>query len=276
MTTLALPMSESRIGPLLREWRTRRRMSQLELALETGISTRHLSFLETGRSRPSAGMVLALAERLEIPLRERNGLLLAAGYAPRYRARPLDDPELAPVRDALGQVLAGHEPYPALAVDHHWNLVASNAALGPLLEGVADHLLTPPANALRIALHPEGLAPRIVNLAEWRGHLMHRLERAIALTGDEVLRELEAELRSYPGPPAPPLAGPGAGVMVQLALRRGPGEVSDDGELRFFSTITTFGTAFDITVAELAVEAFFPADPATAEALRAAELTATG
>ncbi len=256
-------MNENRVGTMLRDWRSRRRMSQLELALEAGVSARHLSFVETGRSRPSPEMVLHLAAQLDIPLRERNQLLLAAGYAPQYGARSLDAPEMAPVRDALGHVLAGHEPYPAIAIDHGWNLVASNGALGVLLEGAAPELLQPPVNCMRLALHPDGLAPRILNLGEWRGHLLHRLAREIALTGDQGLIELRQELLEYPGPPPPePPAGAGD-VMVMLRIA-GPG-----CELAFFSTVTTFGTAVDITVSELSIEAFFPADAATAEALRA-------
>jgi hypothetical protein len=211
-------------------------------------------------------MVLHLAEQLEIPLRERNQLLLAAGYAPRYGARSLDAPEMAPIRDALGHVLAGHEPYPAIAIDHGWNLVASNGALGVLLEGAAPELLQPPVNCMRLALHPDGLAPRILNLGEWRGHLLHRLAREIALTGDEGLIELREELLGYEGPPTPPMPEVQAGggdVMVMLRIA-GPG-----CDLAFFSTVTTFGTAVDITVSELSIEAFFPADAVTAEALRA-------
>jgi transcriptional regulator with XRE-family HTH domain len=259
-------MNENRVGTMLRDWRSRRRMSQLELALEAGVSARHLSFVETGRSRPSPEMVLHLAEQLEIPLRERNQLLLAAGYAPRYGARSLDAPEMAPIRDALGHVLAGHEPYPAIAIDHGWNLVASNGALGVLLEGAAPELLQPPVNCMRLALHPDGLAPRILNLGEWRGHLLHRLAREIALTGDEGLIELREELLGYEGPPTPPMPEVQAGggdVMVMLRIA-GPG-----CDLAFFSTVTTFGTAVDITVSELSIEAFFPADAVTAEALRA-------
>lgn len=253
-------MSEPGIGQMLREWRQRRRLSQLELALAAGVSTRHLSFVETGRSRPSPDMVLGLADHLDVPLRERNQMLLAAGYAPRFGARSLDDPSLASVRQALGRVLDAHEPYPALAVDRGWNLVASNAALGPVLEGVSDALLAPPVNVLRVALHPEGLAPRIRNLAQWRGHLLHRLAREQAVTGDPELAALYAELMAYPGPaPAPPTGS--ADIMVELHLD------SAAGELAFFSTITTFGTALDVTVAELAIEAFFPADAATARAL---------
>jgi transcriptional regulator with XRE-family HTH domain len=258
-------MSENRIGLLLRDWRTRRHLSQMDLALDAGISTRHLSFVETGRSRPSPEMVLTLAERLEVPLRERNHLLLAAVYAPQYSSRSLDDPELAPIRDALGHVLAGHEPFPALAVDHHWNLVASNGALGVLVDDVADELLAPPANALRLALHPQGMAPRVLNLAQWRGHLLHRLERAIGITNDPFLVELHEELLGYPAPAEeiPPARGRGEDVMVGLRIA-----APDGTELSFFSTITTFGTPLDITVSELGIEAFFPADAVTAEAVR--------
>jgi transcriptional regulator with XRE-family HTH domain len=251
------------IGPILRDWRQRRRLSQMDLALEAGISTRHLSFVETGRSKPSAEMVLHLAEQLEVPLRDRNALLLAAGYAPRYGARSLDDPEMAHIRDALGRVLDGHEPFPALAVDRYWNLVASNAALGVLLEGVADELLLPPANSLRIALHPDGMRSRVLNFPAWRADLLHRLERAVAGTADPQLLELQREILSYPGPPAPEQEAPGREVMFGLKLAA-PG---DGRELSFFSTITTFGTPLDITVSEIAIEAFFPADEETAAAL---------
>jgi transcriptional regulator with XRE-family HTH domain len=254
------------VGAILRDWRQRRRLSQLDLALEAGISTRHLSFVETGRSKPSADMVLHLAEQLEVPLRDRNALLLAAGYAPRYGSRSLDDPDMAHIRDALGRVLDGHEPFPALAVDRYWNLVASNAALGVLLDGVADELLEPPANALRIALHPRGMAPRVLNFAAWRNHLLLALERAVAMTGDPQLAELQAEVLGYPGPPAPSeQASPGADVMFGLKLAA-PG---DGRQLSFFSTITTFGTPLDITVSEIAIEAFFPADDETARWLGA-------
>ena len=188
-----------RVGPLLRDWRQRRRMSQMELALEAGVSTRHLSFVETGRSRPSAEMVLHLAERLDVPLRERNELLLAAGFAPQYSARDFDDPALREVRDAVSRVLAAHEPYPAIAVDRYWNLIASNEALGPFLEGVAPELLVPPVNTIRLALHPDGVAPRILNLGEYRADLVERLDRAARLTGDPVLAELHEEMLGYPG-----------------------------------------------------------------------------
>jgi transcriptional regulator with XRE-family HTH domain len=234
----------------------------MDLALEAGVSTRHLSFVETGRSRPSPEMVLQLADQLEVPLRERNQLLLAAGYAPRYGARGLDDPELAYIRDAVGRVLAGHEPYPAFAVDRCWNLVMSNGALRPLLEGIDDKLLVPPVNCMRLALHPDGLAPRILNLGDWRGHLLNRLARELQLTGDPELEELQEEVLGYPGPVSE-TAPAGNAVMVELHLAAPGG-----GELRFFSTITTFGTAADVTVDELSVEAFFPADEQTAARLR--------
>ncbi|HEX3979285.1 MAG TPA: helix-turn-helix transcriptional regulator [Solirubrobacteraceae bacterium] len=256
-----------RVGPLLRDWRQRRRMSQMELALEAGVSTRHLSFVETGRSRPSAEMVLHLAERLDVPLRERNELLLAAGFAPQYSARDFDDPALREVRDAVSRVLAAHEPYPAIAVDRYWSLVASNAALGPFLEGVAPELLVPPVNTIRLALHPDGVAPRIVNLGEYRADLVERLARAARRTGDSLLAELHEEMLGYPGgrdgSPAAPVD-----VAVTVGLRLAPAPGSDAPELSFFSTITTFGTAVDVTVSELAVEAFFPADATTADYLR--------
>jgi transcriptional regulator with XRE-family HTH domain len=250
------------VGTLLRDWRQRRRLSQLDLALEAGVSARHLSFVETGRARPSREMVLHLAEQLEVPLRERNSLLLAAGFAPSYAQRALDDPELAPVRDALGLVLTGYEPHPAVAVDRGWHLVAGNRGVAVLTGGVAPELLTPPVNVLRLSLHPDGMAPRIANLAQWRGHLLDRLAREAALTGDAGLVALRDELLAYPGgvEHVPPDAGR---VVVPLRIRAG------EGELAFLSTVTTFGTAVDVTVAELSIEAFLPADAATAEALRA-------
>ena len=250
------------IGHQLRDWRTRRRMSQLDLALEAGVSARHLSFLETGRSKPSRDMVLRLCEELSIPLRDRNGLLLAAGFAPAYQERPLEAPEMEPVRRAVAQVLTGHEPFPAAVVDRWWNLVAANRNASLFLEGVAPHLLAPPANVMRLSLHPDGMAPRIVNLAEWRGHLLDRLEREVAATADARLAELLEEVEGYPPPrdSAPPRPPQGA-IAVPLVLRDG------DRELAFFSTVATFGTAVDVTVAELSIEAFFPADADTASFL---------
>ncbi len=262
---IAAQRSHRPVGELLRHWRQRRRLSQLALALEAEISTRHLSFIETGRSRPSREMILRLAEQLDVPLRERNQLLLAAGYAPVYAETALDSPSMAAVRAAVRQVLAGHEPYPALAVDRGWNLIDANAAVGLFTEGVARELLTPPINALRVSLHPEGLAPRILNLGEWRAHLLGRLRRQVALTADPELAALYAELRAYPcSQPEPEVELPGPGdVVVPLRLRE------DGRELAFFSTVATFGTPLDVTVAELAIESFFPANPETAAVLRA-------
>jgi transcriptional regulator with XRE-family HTH domain len=263
---MAAPTSAppSRVGSLLRDWRRRRRLSQLDLALEAGISARHLSFVETGRSRPSAQMVLHLAEQLEVPLRERNALLLAAGHAPVFGQRGIEEPEMGPVRDALDAVLRGHEPYPAVVVDRHWGMVAGNRAVALLTEGVDPALLEPPVNVLRLSLHPDGMAPRIVNLAEWRSHLLERLGRQAVTSGDPALAALHAELAALPGGgPAPTHDPDVAEIATPLRLR-----APDGGELAFLSTITTFGTATDVTVAELAIESFFPADAATAAVLR--------
>ena len=251
------------IGDLLREWRQRRHMSQLALANQGKISSRHLSFIETGRSQPSRDMVLHLAERLEIPLRDRNLLLVAAGYAPVFPERPLGDPALGAARKAVDLVLAGHEPYPALAVDRHWNMLAANTMVGRLMAGVDAALLKPPVNVLRLSLHPQGLAPRTANLAEWRAHLLARLRRQVELCADPVLAALLSELRGYPAPlSASPAAVAEYGeIVVPFRL------TSAFGVLSFFSTTTVFGTPVDITLAELALESFFPADAATAEAL---------
>ena len=252
------------VGALLREWRQRRRFSQFELALDAGVSSRHLSFIETGRARPSAEMVMHLAERLEVPLRDRNELLLAAGYAPAYPQRDLDAPELGPVRDAIEQVLRAHEPYPALVIDRHWGLVSANRGVQALTADVAAHLLEPPINVLRLSLHPEGMAPHILNLYEWRTHLLDRLAHDALVSGDPALAALYEELAAYPSGEPGPVGDPAfADVAVPLRLQHG------DVELAFLSTRTTFGTAVDVTVAELSIEAFFPADAATAEALRA-------
>jgi transcriptional regulator with XRE-family HTH domain len=254
------------IGEHLREWRGRRRMSQLGLALETGISTRHLSFLETGRAQPSRDMVLHLAERLDVPLRERNVLLAAAGYAPIFGERSLDDPALAAARAAIDLVLAAHEPYPAIAIDRHWNLVSANLAVQLLLRGVARELMRPPVNVLRLALHPDGLAPRMENLAEWRAHLLARLRRQIELSADGKLIELMRELERYPAPRSGHRHATddraAADVVLPLQLKTEYGVVS------LFGTVTVFGTPIDVTVAELALECFYPADPETAEILR--------
>jgi transcriptional regulator with XRE-family HTH domain len=265
---MMMAASTQPVGELLREWRQRRRLSQLDLALEADISTKHLSFVESGRAQPSRDMVLHLAERLEVPLRERNVLLMAAGFAPVFRERPLQDPALASARKAIDLVLKGHEPYPALAVDRHWSMVAANAAVGRLLGGADPALLQPPVNVLRLSLHPRGLAPRIANLAEWRAHLLERLRRQVDASADPVLAALLQELRALPthgsGPPRKSVANSEfAGVVVPVQF------VTDAGILSFFSTTTMFGTPVDITLSELAIEAFFPADAATAEALRA-------
>ncbi|WP_420475792.1 helix-turn-helix domain-containing protein [Noviherbaspirillum sp. ST9] len=253
------------VGDFLREWRQRRRMSQLDLALEAEISTRHLSFMETGRAAPSREMVLRLAERLDIPLRERNALLVAAGFAPLFPERSLDDPVLQPARRAMELVLAGHEPYPALAVDRHWNLVAYNKAVPFFLASVDPSLLTSPVNVLRLSLHPQGFAPRIANYWEWRTHLFERLRQQIGISADPDLVELLKELSAYPPPAdAKPHHGGNeyAGVVVPLQF------ITDGGVMSFISTVTVFGTPIDVTLSELALETFFPADAATAEALR--------
>ena len=260
------PGTAPSFGPLLRDWRRRRSLSQLALASEAEVSQRHLSFIESGRSAPSREIILRLAERLALPLRERNQLLLAAGYAPVFQARPADDPAMAAARKAVALILERHEPFPALAIDRHWTLVHANAAIGRLLEGVDPVMLTPPVNVLRLSLHPDGLAGRVVNFREWRDHVLHRLAEQVALTADPVLAALLDELRAYPVPPgaAPhsrPAAAPLAGVAVPFRLRMPAGTLS------FLSTTTVFGTALDITLSELAIEAFFPADDETAAAL---------
>ena len=250
------------VGNLLREWRQRRRMSQLDFSVEAEISSKHLSFLETGRSQPSREMVLHLAELLEVPLRERNALLIAAGFAPMFQERALNDPDLEPARQAVELVLKGHEPYPAIAVDRHWNLVASNSAAERMLVGVDPELLKAPMNALRVCLHPNGIAPRIVNLAEWRAHLLARLRRLIDMSADPVLETLLQELAAYPAPPLSGDHAPARAIAVPLRL------ASPAGVLSFISTTTVFGTPIDVTLSELALESFFPADAATTAALR--------
>lgn len=259
------PASRS-VGDHLREWRGRRRMSQLDLAAEADISARHLSFVETGRSQPSREMVLHLAQALEMPLRERNALLMAAGFAPLFGERALADPALAPAREAIDLVLKGHEPYPALAVDRRWTLIAHNRAVGLLLEGIAPELLAPPVNVLRLSMHPRGLAPRILNYAEWRAHVLSRVKRDIDLTADAGLADLLQELKAYAVPQHARLAKPiehaGPAMVVPLRLD------SPDGVLSFISTITVFGTPIDVTLSEIAIESFFPADAHTAEVLR--------
>jgi transcriptional regulator with XRE-family HTH domain len=256
------------IGDLLREWRERRRLSQLALALDAEVSTRHISFLETGRARPSREMLLRLTERLEVPLRERNTMLLAAGFAPAFPERDLDDPALEVARAAVDRVLAGHEPFPALAVDRSWTLVAANRVVPTFLTGVAPHLLQPPINVLRLSLHPDGLAARIVNLPEWRAHLLARLSRQVELTADPRLSDLLQELGEYArnhgarNTDQPVLDLGLTSVAVPLRLH------TEHGTLSLISTTMVFGTPVDVTLSELAIEAFFPADAATVHLLQ--------
>jgi transcriptional regulator with XRE-family HTH domain len=247
------------VGTLLREWRERRRLSQLELSVRAGVSTRHLSFVETGRSRPTAEMIERLAGHLDVPLRERNRLLLAGGFAPAHSEHDFDEPDLAAVREALKVVLVAHEPHPAVLLNRWWELVDANAAIGALLDGVDPALLAPPVNVLRLSLHPHGLAPRIANLGQWRSHLLEQLAQRIDRTADPRLVDLAEELAGYPGgrpEPTSPTA------VLPLRLR------SPAGELSFFSIAAHVGTATDVTVEELTIEAFYPADQATAAALQ--------
>ena len=253
------------VGALLRDWRQRRRLSQLDLACEAEISQKHLSFVESGRAAPSREMVLRLAERLEVPLRERNLLLAAAGYAPHFPERALSDPAMQAARAAIDLVLAGHEPYPALAIDRHWHMVAANRAVAPLLVGIEDTgLLRPPVNVLRLSLHPGGLAPRIANFAEWHAHILDRLRRQVEATADPALHDLLAELSALPRPQVRAPTSSQAGIVVPLRLVLNGGTV-----LSLLGTTTVFGTPVDVTLSELALECFYPADLATAEVLRA-------
>ncbi len=255
-------------GALLRVWRQRRRRSQLDLALDAEVSQRHLSFVESGRAAPSREMILRLAEQLDVPLRERNTLLLAAGYAPFYAERPLDDPAMQAAHGVVELILRAHMPHPALAVDRHWHMVAANAAIAPLMVGVEDTaLLAPPVNVLRLSLHPRGLAPRIANLPEWRGHLLERLRRQVATSADPALVSLLAELAAFDAAPAGSAAVGTAtthfsdGIAVPLQLE------TAQGRLSLISTTTVFGTPTEVTLSELAIEAFYPADDVTAERL---------
>lgn len=255
-------MAVAPIGDQLRQWRTRRRMSQMNLALDSEISTRHLSFIETGRAKPSVEMIERLAETLQVPHRARNALLLAAGYAPEYRERGFADDDMASMRAIVDHVLAGHEPYPALAVDRHWNMLAANASVAILTEQVSRNLLESPANALRIALHPDGLAPQIVNYGEWRAHILRRLDLQIEACADPELAALRDELAAYDRQANDnETVGPSA-IAVPLVLDTTVGRIS------FVSTVTIFGTPVDITLSELAIEAFYPADRESAELLR--------
>ena len=254
--------TQTHAGDLLRGWRQRRRLSQLDLAIAANVSSRHLSFVETGRARPSSEMILHLAEQLDVPLRDRNALLLAGGYAPAYPERDLAAPELTAIRQALQRVLKGHEPYPAVVVNRWWELVDANGGIAHFTRHVAPALLSPPVNVLRLSLHPDGMAPRIANLPEWRAHLLTRLHRQAVATGDQRLAGLHAELAAYPGGQA---AHPGpADVVVPLRYRAGDGT-----ELSFVSITAMVGTPMDVTVEELAIESFYPADEPTAAALGA-------
>jgi transcriptional regulator with XRE-family HTH domain len=241
-------------GDLVREWRERRRLSQLELALNAEISARHLSFVENGRSNPSRALVLTLADRLELPLRERNGLLQAAGYAPVFSEASLDAPHLVAARSALRRLLVAHEPYPALVVDRKWNLVDANAGVPAFLENVSPELLEPPVNVLRVSLHPHGMAPQIVNLAQWRAHLLERLRRQVSITADRELNALYAELCAYPCDQGEPVQDhvEASDIVVPLRFRHAHGEVA------YLSIVASFGTPLDITLAELSIESFFP------------------
>jgi transcriptional regulator with XRE-family HTH domain len=251
-------------GDLLRQWRQRRRLSQLDLAIAADVSSRHLSFVETGRSRPTSEMILRLAEHLDVPLRDRNALLLAGGYAPAYPERGLAEPELRAVQQALQKVLDGHEPYPAAVVNRWWELVAANDGITLFTRNVKPELLQPPVNVLRLSLHPDGMAPHIANLPEWRGHLLARLHHQAEAAGDTRLAELHEELTAYPGGQAEPPPGRALsipGVVVPLRYR------ADGRELSFLSITAVVGTPLDVTVSELAIESFYPADAATAAAL---------
>jgi transcriptional regulator with XRE-family HTH domain len=290
------------VGEQLRSWRERRHVSQLDLSLQAGISARHLSFVETGRSKPSSGLILRLSEELDVPLRERNVLLLAGGFAPAYPERGLDAPPLSAVTEAMRQVITAHMPNPALAVDGHWELIDANDAVSLLTAGTAAELMEPPVNVLRVSLHPDGMAPRILNLGQWRQHVLFRLRRQADRSGDPFLHELYEELSSYPGGGGADEAGGSVGARGVDGARgasgvrgvsgvagarkvngsngaRGAGEAADvvlpmrlrvgDADLSFLSTTTVFGSPLDVTVAELAIESFYPADAATAAAMSA-------
>lgn len=260
------PSAAGGAGPLLRAWREQRRVSQLELALRAGSSARHISFVETGRARPSEEMVLRLAEHLDVPVRERNALLLAAGYAPRFPETPLDDPALGALREGIEQLIGGFEPYPALVVNALYDVVAANSGVLELLDGVPQDLLEPPLNTMRLTLHPRGLAPRIRNLRQWRGHLLAQMERHIALRRSEPLRALYEEVAAYPVPASAGEDEEAEEVAAYFAL---PMRIEHRGRtLSFVSSVSTFNTPMDVTVAELAVETLLPADPATAKYLQ--------
>jgi len=264
------PTASEPVGRLVRRWRERRRLSQLQLANETGVSSRHLSFIETGRSQPSPSMIMRLSEFLEVPLRDRNTLLLAAGYAPTFTENDLSEVSMSAVSSAINQVLDAHEPYPAAVVDQHWDLVAANTAIEVFLDGCAPHLLEPPVNVLRLSLHPDGMAPRILNLHQWKEHLLERLRHQVLVTADGELQQLVEELEQYPdgsAQPRSPRSEPA--IVVPLHYRAGADVLS------FFSTTTVFGAPLDVTVSELAIESFYPTDDATRRALSGARGTTT-
>jgi transcriptional regulator with XRE-family HTH domain len=254
------------VGPQLREWRLRRRRSQLDLALDAGVSSRHLSFVETGRSRPGRDTMLRILGELDVPFRDQNQLLLAAGHAPAYPERSLEDPDLAPVREALDLVLKGHEPYPAIAFDRNWDMVAANSVMWALASrlDIDPALLEPPLNLLRVGFHPRGMAPAMSNLGEWRAHFLSRLERQVATTGDARLTALLEEVRAYPGDPGEDVSRPPSDVLGPLKVR-----APDGRELSFLGMFAIFDTPFEVTASELAIELLFPADAATAEMLKA-------
>jgi transcriptional regulator with XRE-family HTH domain len=262
MASVTITESNAPVGQLLRDWRERRMLSQLDLALRAEVSARHLSFVETGRSKPTSDMILRLAEQLDVPLRERNVLLLSGGYAPAFPAHQLADPPMQVIHDAIEHVLRAHEPYPAVVIDGQWDLVAANDCVALVTEGAAAELLEPPVNVLRLSLHPKGMAPRIVNLAEWRAHLLDRLNRDIESTAAPALIALRAELAVYPCPPVTPADTDTRAILVPLRLR------VRDTVLSLLSTTTVFGTPREVTLSELAIESFYPADPATAAFLR--------
>jgi transcriptional regulator with XRE-family HTH domain len=247
----------------------------MDLALDVGVSTRHLSFVETGRSRPSAELVLAVAHHLEVPLRERNGLLLAAGYAPRFSQMSLDDPAMDHVRASIQRMLDAHDPYPGAVIDRQWNVAMVNRAGLMLANGLPDSVLGPPLNVYRMCLHPDGLAKRTTNFTDWATYLLEQLRRSIVLTGDPTLAALLEEVSAYPN-------------VVQIAPLLGTGQRDDPpllvpfslatplGELSLFTTLTTFGTPLDVTIDELAIELFFPADDRSDEMLHAMSLARDG
>jgi transcriptional regulator with XRE-family HTH domain len=267
-------MARPPVGDLIKQWRVRRRRSQLDLSLDVGVSTRHLSFVETGRSRPSPELVLAIAHHLDVPLRERNSMLLAAGYAPRFSQASLDEPSMARVRASIQRMLDAHDPYPGVVIDRQWNIVLGNRAAAGITTGLPDFLTGPPTNVYRLCLHPEGLAAQTTNFADWGTYLLGQLRRTAALTGDPQLEALLAEVLEYPNVQA---LGTGLGqevgdepaILVPVQL------TTPLGELSMFTTLTTFGTPLDVTIEELAVELFFPADDASEAILRqVAELAA--